>query len=294
MQRLNAVLPLKIDTGYSVDDHLRVGLLFRSILKFAPNLFSEILIVCPDGDIERTTDFLKNWLGRLPLRFIGEEQFIPALKNHRDKWGYLKQMVIKLWAAVSCPDPYIMTLDADIVCIKPTEYSNLFFDGKAIMQLGPNDQVPIFFDWYVESRRILNVAIKKGELAASVTPAILSRDIAQSLATEIERATKINMIDYLMSHKGRIVWSKLVRSTWTEYALYYAHAKPSDLLETYHLLTKEPKLLSANSLWYSRDLAHWNFGTCFAPTESAHFCAIQSNARIDLGRIESMVAPFLR
>ena len=71
---LDAILPLKVDGSYGLDDNChRTDVLMASLNAFfEPDLLSTFLIVSPAQEVGAVTDYLSQWTS-LPIEVMAEE-----------------------------------------------------------------------------------------------------------------------------------------------------------------------------------------------------------------------------
>lgn len=284
MDKISFVLPLKINTCEGHSDLEKVKkILFPSFIKyFNLGQIDKTLVIVPLGEQLEVSRQLKKFNRVLNLSVISEDEIlalIPGWERHSfyfrnmrvlrifDKkfnqgrlceclkmkcgWenlsGWMKQQLLKLFAARVIDTVYYVTLDADICFIRPADIKTLCPDGKAVVNLYSKS---MHYDWWVGSARVLGIESEqsKKEYGMSVTPEILSTRVVNDL------------IDYLVAKsrekKYRSVFEYLPSNEpWTEYTLYWLFLLKYFKKEEHYADPKAGNSLhSEYSLWH-RDQA---------------------------------------
>ncbi|MBK9282726.1 MAG: lipopolysaccharide biosynthesis protein [Sphingobacteriaceae bacterium] len=148
--RLTAVLPIRIDTKSVSSDLDRVRLLLLpSFEKFWIDKETlQFLIIVPPDDKELVEKCCRK-VCRFSIRIVTEDELIPDLT---DESGWHKQQILKLVAAKIINTRYFITLDSDVVLIKPTSFNDLFSNDKPIFQ---QEAASKHYDWWLASKKIL-------------------------------------------------------------------------------------------------------------------------------------------
>jgi len=305
-RRLDAVLPLRRR------DHARFTILDRSLRRNFRDL-NRCWLVTTDaeyGDLERMfTDDV--------YRVIPESAVIPEIRFYRglyrllyltsvgarcvngrfDATGWYVQQLVKLAIADRIETDFYLTLDSDVICMKPVTHDDLIHEGRAITNVHEEDVHP---DWYDHAERILGVA--RSGLTHGITPAVLSRSavirlhgflagrigfLARTLASICPQGSRLrNLIRSWRSH--------LLRNTpWTEYSLYHTFLENAGIFDRYHVRRGSDAIYdNHNSVWFEQDF-------CDAAIErfmrsNAFFLVIQSNTEIPPDAIWEKVAAYLK
>ena len=152
-------------------------------------------------------------------------------------YGYNLQMLLKLAVAaerqrddsfIIATDWYV-TLDADVLFLKPHTRAADFFDGHGRALCNWNEKRIIHDRWWYSAAQVLQTSenlIADYDDVIGVTPSVLN--------TEIVR----NMTQYLTSLYNNQHWATtlLLQSTewvWTEYTLYFTYARMQGLHHRY-------------------------------------------------------------
>jgi hypothetical protein len=296
-QQLDAVLPLNFN------DYKRFRILRTSLKKFI-NDIRKLFIIVPDKEVELFRTKVKDD----GYKIIPETAVVPEFKLFGDYPGWNKQQLIKLAAAEIVETDFYLTLDADIICVQPTSFSDLVKDGRAYcFKHGLERSAEMFKQWYRDAERVLK--IDHAEYHHDVTPAVLSREAMLMLHEHLARASRDSRTGFskrdllcrgvavLVKFIPKMSFAKcrlyLLRSgQWTEYSLYYAFLEAYDLFEKYHFLLDNR--ISGNSVWEIDQYDSWDPENSFLGTRSFYFSVLQSNTRIDPDEIWDKVRPCLR
>lgn len=294
---LGAVLPLCIRGSYDIDDLGRTEILFRSLRAFAaPGTFGTILVVTPPNE----TALVGGHCQRCPefnIEVISEEELVPELASHRHVRGWRKQQMIKLAAARVIGEKFYLTLDADVICLRPFDEDDLVIDGRALLQYEMRSQHP---KWWKSSARLLNMDPDVGdpEIGMTVTPAILARDLSLQVAEDLQGPNGRSWVETLcVLHNPRRPYNwtpaRFRKARWTEYSLYYLCAMKHGRLDEYHIRAgtdKTPQLLLVHD---SHPFENWDPAVTFAPDAPGLFCVVGSKSRLEPETVWKKVGPFI-
>lgn len=264
---------------------------FRELLAPSLERFLEPLATCwvivPDQDVELVNAALPSAL----FRVMSETELVPPLQETSQTDGWFKQQLIKLAFARRSTSPYYLTLDADVLCTRPTRYSDLVLDARAAVALEDGDP---HSGWYWWAEQALGV-VRSGRSHA-VTPAVLSVEAVALLAQYVRSGCSPDwkpgkaapgQIDELA------LAALLRRLPWTEYALYYTFLEHFGFFDTYHFVSPTP--LYGNCVWIADAprFDAWNPAKSFDGGAGFCFTVIQSAAALDLGEVVARVRPYI-
>jgi len=288
-EAIGAVLPLRVSRRRGAEIIPRCRILFASLAAFAePGLFEEITVVVPGRDRQDVERLCHEW-NPLPLFVVDEEEYLPALRQHRLAPGWFRQQVIKLQGARRLDAPFYMTLDDDVILCKTLRRSDLFVGAKALLEPNPRTA---HVEWWAGSARLLKRPIDLSAPGMFVTPAILARPICLRLFEDLERCHGADWAAALLRQTSR-----LRAPSWSEYALYYLAAESAGMIPEFHAIagTDTPqRLWCPTSVWQRSDFERWNVAECFDPEAPGFFTVIQSNAGISTAEICRRIAPYLK
>jgi Family of unknown function (DUF6492) len=290
-KRLDAVLPLAgADVG-------RAQILFASLAEFFEPL-GTCHVVVPDADVAA----LRRRLPGEPYELIPESDVIPEIGWFRATarlrtrlhlvgppiHGWYVQQLVKLAIADRVATPFYLTLDADVLCVRPTRFDDLVRDGRAVVQTTP----PNHPEWNDDAERVL--ALQRSPRQYAVTPAILSRDGVQALARHLgsrvdHRLGRLAL--RLPAGRPREItasWrSFLLRNLpWTEYAVYFTFLERTGLFDRYHVHAGEDAIYG-NCVWMESQFDGWEPAPAFA------FSVVQSATRVSAERVWQKLEPYI-
>ena len=297
--RLDAVLPL------TVSDLERAQILFRTLETFFEPL-GTCHVVVPDDDVALVG-------ARVPESeryvVVAESELVPEISWFRSTarirgrlrivgppmHGWFVQQLVKLAAAERVATSFYLTLDADVLCVRPTRYEDLVADGRALVQTSP----PNHPEWNDDAERVLGLPRSGRQYA--VTPAVLSRQAVAALARHLgERVhpRARELASWLpRGRAGQIAasWrSYLMRKLpWTEYALYGTFVEATGLLERLHVLAGEDAIYG-NAVWMESQFEDWDAAAIFGADAAPAFSIVQSATRIPPERVWAKVEPHVR
>ena len=94
--QLAALLPVRIGEYRDGCDHDRAAILLQTLAHFcAPDVFAQVLVVTPESDATVVRQTLST-IDLPGLAFRTDEQICPELSRHRNAYGWVRQMVLKL------------------------------------------------------------------------------------------------------------------------------------------------------------------------------------------------------
>jgi hypothetical protein len=272
---LDAVLPL------TAADSSRAQILFRSLdALFEP--LGTCYVVAPDRDAESVRAAVPD-LRYVVLRdsdVIPEIGYFRVMARLRAKLhlvgppfhGWYLQQLVKLAIADRVATPFYLTLDADVICVRPTAYDDLVRGGRALVQTTP----PNHPEWNDDAERVLGLPRSGRQYA--VTPAVLSSDAVHELADHVQRRVR--------RHLRRFVsWrSYLLRNLpWTEYALYFTFLERTGLFDRYCVHGGRDSIYS-NCVWMESEFEDWD-PAADVPGATFRFSVVQSATRIPPDRV---------
>jgi len=296
---ISAVLPLKASGSYDVNDLKRAHILFTSLQTFVePGLISELFVIVPAAEVELVTKEYAVWQS-LNIKVMAEDDLLPEFKKYPKMRGWRKQQLLKIAIANLVENEFYLTLDADVICLKPLDESKLIIDGKALLQYEQRAQHP---KWWKSSARILkmNPDVGPKELGMTVTPALMSRTLSKKLMLELSpNKAGENWVDALCSlhdpANPRNWWiGRFLKLKWTEYSLYYLCAMKLGLLEQFHVIAGTAQTPALLLIHDSHPYESWNIAGSFDLANPGLFCVVGSKSRIPPKEVWAKVAAFIQ
>jgi hypothetical protein len=296
---ISAVLPLKASGSYDVNDLKRAHILFTSLKTFvAEGTISEIFVLVPAAEVELVQQEYACWQS-LNIKVMAEDDLLPQFKKYPKMRGWRKQQLLKIAIANLVENEFYLTLDADVICLKPLDESKLIIDGKALLQYEQRTQHP---KWWKSSARILNMNPDVGpkDLGMTVTPALMSRTLSQKLMRELSpNKAGENWVDALCSlhdpANPKNWWiGRFLKLKWTEYSLYYLCAMKLGLLEQFHSIAGTAQTPALLLIHDSHPYESWNIAGSFDLANPGLFCVVGSKTRLPPKAVWQKVAPFIQ
>lgn len=253
---LTALLLLRIEGNRDAYEAERAKYLLQSLSKHAAEgTFDSVVIAMPPGDMDAGHAAFASWPG-LNVSIVDETELVPEVAGQDKVSGWTKQQIIKLAGAARLDTDFVLTLDADALCLKPISREILLPSGKALID--PDSGHKSW--WWSASARMLGVKKPDGEPTIGVTPVIMSSEICRRIFQRLsKRAPNGDWFEYLVKalrsdalHQYIPGYKYLYR--WSEYTLYYLVGRDEDLLDRYHTragTAEHPdRLLWKDSVWW--------------------------------------------
>ena len=289
---LDAVLPLT-----EKDLPRFTGILMPTLDRFFVGL-GTCWIVVPDAQVHRVRQVV-----RTPrYEVVAETELLPELawsarlRAYPSKRGWFVQQLIKLAIAERVRSPYYVTLDADVICVRPTAHEDLVIDGRGLCQLDDADHHANWTRW---SRRVLQLPAPARPY--NVTPAVLSRaavlELGQHLMARSSAFWRFVGGWFPEGAAGRRFgthWTgQLLRKLpWTEYTLYFGYLDATDRFARHHALLPD-RAIHGNDVWFGEDFATWDPSVSFRSDAPFHFSVVQGWTGIPVAEVAARVRPFL-
>lgn len=273
-RKIDAVLPLILE------DYNRFKILYKSMKKFFKDL-GTCWVVVKDNEFKK----LKSKINDKKYKVIKESTIILEFKKVKNIKGWYKQQLIKLAIAQKIKSSFYLTLDADLICIRPVRYSHLIEKGKALCQI---EKIDYHTDWYKNVKQILG--FQRSGIAYGVTPALFSKQGVLKLQDFLfERANQNNK-------SRKMSWrTYLIKNIpWTEYTLYFTFLEGTNLFNKYHTKPDIENICSyKNSVWYKKDFPSWKPEKSFKK-KKYFFIIVQSNTGMNPKEIWAKVSKYIK
>jgi hypothetical protein len=301
LETIDAVLPL------TLRDYGRFEILQKSCNRFFKDL-GTCWIVTPDQEWEKLSALIQDER----YRVVPETQIVPEFKVFRFIPGWFKQQLIKLAIAKWIDTPFYLTLDADVICVKPIDYSDLVKDNRAVCYVIPEDPWPEWYDW---AEYVLDLKLKRRQILHNVTPAVISRDAMLKLQNYLTHLysqvhlswDKKDVLLSLLRLGAKLVPPKTalheflggwrtylaIRLPWTEYALYYSFLEATNQFDQYHVEVDHCIYSVEYSVWYKDKLSDWNPAQVFDPTHPYSFIVFQSNLNVSPDQVWESIRSYI-
>lgn len=299
MLHIDAVLPL------IPRDCERFGLLARSLERYMSDLGTLWIVVPSDAvrDIQRQVAHVK-----LPLRVIAETTWAPGMERLPLR-GWYKQQLVKLVASSFVSSPFYLTLDADVLCTRKVNYTDLVPNGKArcyVMQQADHQ------DWYDGAEAALGLTAARRNVLHNVTPVVWSTEGVQKTVSHLnqralhrkwskgqrglrQRAHALFRNNTFRNNTAPPWMNYLAPATpWAEYALYFTYLEATGQFERYHVESDVCIYDIERSLWKNtKTLEGWDPRPLFEGAGPPYFAVIQSNAELPVAELWQHLTPWL-
>ncbi len=234
---MDAVLPLIVngDGRRDLDRAVLQGRTLRHF--FSRDEMLRVHVVGRGEELPRISEALKPletpWLRYF---FRDERDVDPRMTDSQTK-GWHKQQIIKMAAPEWLGAPFWLTLDADVICVRPVCVSDLLPDGRALLDHVRVSDVPIFERWADGTRVLLGMVAPPLSVSMSITPLIYARPAMQAAFAMIEFAHGRPWKDVLLDRAivGQI--EDLGFHSWAEQHIYYLAAVRAGLLGQCHAIS---------------------------------------------------------
>ena len=309
-EKIDAVLPI------TLKDFERFSILKQTLDRFCQNLLNNIWVIVPDSDLQT----IRHRIQEANYHVISDSELVPEFNIFPKKGGWFKQQLIKLAIASRIESDFYLTLDADVLCIKSINFSDLIKDGRAVYYQYSREKFE-FPEWYDWAYRVLNLAPFSNQSYHNVTPSVLSRDAVLQLQAYLTQCSSLQLKTFRYSSLSlRNKWllcrtklaqillpknsdlrqqllgwkAYLLRSVpWTEYSLYYTFCQAQGLLDKYHTQTDHCIYSTELSIWYKDQYTQWNPESWFSGQQKFFFCVVQSTTEISPAEVWQQVKPYL-
>ena len=310
-RRLSLMLPLGPASRNA--DHGRLELLLRSLAKFFDlDAVETLLVATPNAT---TVRLLLSSIARrggssaldalvAKADVVNDAELAPEVARREERGrnhvsGYTKQQIMKLAAAARVSTEYYLTLDADVLCVRPTGYDDLIRDGLAVVNMTPLSR---HRDWFKAADHLLGTSLGHDRAddwpVMGVTPSLMHAASVRELGKALERR-----------HPSAESWREVLASHddghWTgEYALYFTYlCRDGDYRkfdELYDRHAKEAMYLSSGySVWDAESFAAFDPRRAFGDgegedTRRGYFIIVQSRSGVTPAAVREAVEPYLR
>lgn len=283
---LSALLPLKLSGRHYGDNLARLDLLFSSLAHHgSPGWLDELVVVARADEIDAIRRHLARW-PELPLRIVAEDEHFPAFRRFNRPWQlrpWQRQQIIKLNARALTSSPFVLTLDPDVIAVKPIRRETLLPGGRALLEPESRSVHP---RWWRDSADLLNVDPGMERPGMTVTPALISIVVLDEVHRRLEEVGGRPWMDILLTSY----------CDWTEYTLYLLAAERAGLLAAHHVwaddsvspthLQTEPEV----SIWDAGEVSRADLGRLFASDVPGMFAVVQSNTGLKTSEVTTIAA----
>lgn len=278
--KLSVVLPISLNSQKITSDLDRlIFLLLPSFEKFwrEVNLL-EFLIIVPSAELVLIKNRLLNH-EKFKIKIMSEDELCPTLIGQR---GWVKQQILKIYAAKLVTTECYLTLDADIILRKTASIEDFFPNEKAIVYL---DKAAKHWDWWVDSGEILKSSTNftKETLMMGVTPEILYTKICIELINEIAIRNNIeDSAQFLFNTRS-------LSKRWTEYSLYWLYLIERGITEELYYFGEN---IIYEGLWIDKQLGTSKYKMIvnkLTEPQISYFLVIQSTIMLEPRSLSAVI-----
>ena len=234
----------------------------------------EMLVVTPDAHVRHVADVIvRDHFDTLspsfPVRVLPESHLLRGPNGVRVRYTYGLQMGLKLMVANKVVTDFYVTLDADVVLLRPLVSSTLIIDGRAIYEPEPRHVHP---KWWQDSAVLLDTLDSFDEAGPgfSVTPAVLSTYGGALVVDTLERLYGTDFEQHWLGDFG-----SAEGTGWSEYTLYRLVLDASGLFDALHVPQNTSGRLHCGDVWFHHQLP-WR--PADALEQGCVFSVVQSSA----------------
>lgn len=300
MAQLDAVVPL------ISRDLERFSTMARSLSRFFPEL-GRLFVVVPDEDHATLFPQVRHRADALNVQVVPESAWVPEMKAFFHLPGWYRQQLVKLAAAEFVSTSYYLTLDADVVCTRPTTAAQLLPGGKAACFVIPHDYHP---RWYEGAEAALDLRAPRRGVVHNVTPVVWSREAVLGLLAHLDgvaRRTAYSRgwrglqqrlfftLHRLGPHRRNRPWRAWLAASrpWAEYAMYFTLLEATGTFDRYHFASDYCIYDIERSVWKHGNLDTWDPRPVFEGNGPPFFVVIQSNTGVAPARVWQKLSPWL-
>jgi hypothetical protein len=239
----------------------------------------EFIVVTPREEVQKLSALLKNAYPSWPWKFIIEE----ALVSNRIPDGWAKQQTAKLAVANVVKTQHYLIIDDDTYLTKPFSYTNMFHNGKLIMNKTQID-FPFFFLWSAQVAQVDYDLVQNADYHMAITPEIFDTNIVKEIVNwlESEYGTQMKWQEYLAENK------------YTEYCLYWIYLiKTHRCHEVYASDADAPQVYGYPTSGPEHNLEE-QVKKSFMNNEQHYFSFVQSSLQFTVPQVEAVVEALLQ
>jgi hypothetical protein len=257
-----------------------------------------------DGrDLDRLRILLSSFLSFFDLRDLTAFWLLAPPSDIAPATGWFRQQLVKLAAHELVRSKFYMTLDADVICVRPFSCSDVIKKGKALCNTEYLKDYRALYkgrfalrEMKVKQRRI---CWAEKVLGISRSPQYRKRIYGETPVLLNTRQVE-NLTRYL-EERHELPWrSALLQALpWTEYPLYFQFLESTGKLDSVHVPRHRNAILNLDdSFWHSPNIyrsamAEWDPKDAFNPKGAGYLVVVQSFLGIDPKRVWEAVESYI-
>jgi hypothetical protein len=301
-------------TGRDDLDLLRARLLLKSFNRyFDQSSLGRFLVVVPEQSRKEVEKALEPEIATSGFELIGENEICPEFADDphtenpwpRPNKGWFRQQLIKLAIHEHVDTSFYVTLDSDVLFVRPFDHGTLVVDGRARLNV---QNATDFARLYREPTAIKEAELRRARYRQAErvlrskrpsrfqdqwygeTPVVMNADLARMLASRIEQTWQRPWRQALLANLP-----------WTEYPLYFLFAEVQGVLEDHYKAGGPDTVLRlTQSLWQpadeyirARSLSNWNPAEIFVSDRDGVAVVVQSYLGYNVVELAQKVEPYI-
>jgi|ERR1017187_2105449 hypothetical protein len=305
---LSFVLPIAKRKGRDGRDLDRLRILLSSFLSFFDlRDLTTFWLLAPPSDIAPVKSLLREMTSDSRFEVVSETDICPELKktpkNKLQATGWFRQQLVKLAAHELVRSNFYMTLDADVICVRPFSCSDVIKKGKALCN---TEYLKDYRALYKSQFALREMKVKQRRISWAEKVLGISRSPQYRKRIYGETPVLLNTrqvgnLTRYLEEKHELPWrSALLQALpWTEYPLYFQFLESTGKLDSVHLPTHRNAILSLDhSFWHSPNIyrsamAEWDPEDAFNPKGAGYLVVVQSFLGIDPKRVWEVVESYI-
>lgn len=310
-EKISFVLPLA--AGNDKNELLRAKILLASFLSFfSLEDLETFWIVSPPECFPRISAALRSLPLDARFKLISEYELIPELPRpvegspSRSTTGWHRQQAIKLAIAERMACGYYMTLDADVIAVKPFGRDSLIVGGRALCNIETaNDYEELYVPKFARTETSRKQSRIDG--AARILGVERPAQFHDTFPGETPVTLSVKGVLGLKAHLESMYqkpWRQtlLEKLPWTEYALYFLFMESSGSFDELHMPSHRNAVLRLDDSfwqpWYLSRTAtmphEWDAEKVFRHDDRGPFVVVQSYLGYPPQMIAGKVGGYLR
>ena len=305
---LSFVLPIAKRKGRDGRDLDRLRILLSSFLCFFDlRDLTAFWLLAPPCDVAAVKSLLRAITSDRRFEVVPETDICPELKktpkNELQATGWFRQQLVKLAAHELVRSDFYMTLDADVICVRPFSCSDITKKGRALCN---TEYLKDYRAIYKSQFALREIKVKQRRIGWAEKVLGISRSAQYRKRVYGETPVLLNTrevgnLTHYLEEKHELPWRSalLAALPWTEYPLYFQFLESTKKLDSVHLPTHRNAVLNLDrSFWhapnnYRATMREWDPADAFSPKAAGYSVVVQSFLEIDPKRVWEVVESYI-
>jgi Family of unknown function (DUF6492) len=269
----------------------RTRLLLRTFVKhFDLRDLAEFLIVTPDNDFDEVVRLVTSVTCDHRFTVMRDSYVCPTAcrvidQMSKKRLGWFVQQLIKLSVSELIMTSHYVTLDSDIICMRPFSRGDLFENGKALTNFETlHDYKCLYTEGFAlrEFQAKTMRFLRSARILRSTRPPQRKSGFYGETPVVLRTQSVRDMTSYITRVHGEPAGSILARDlSWTEYSLYFQYLELEGSFDQYYQMSTANRLLDLpHSIWqvshHYREPRNYEIDFFSKYQEKGLFVAIQS------------------